>query len=182
MASDAETDHDYRLSRRLGEPWCDERGCLNRRAEHRAAQDATGVAARLAFIEASLGAGAYHPAAAFDDLRWLLAQTDRVMAELAAATARAERAEARAGVIVSREWDDEIRARDHSLRQAGAFVLRLFDALAAQDQAIGSGRANRSTPLGELLHDCAPLIANYHARTAAINRLRAERATLAEGA
>lgn len=36
-ASTAETDHDYRLSKRLGKPWCDERGCLNSEDEHRAA-------------------------------------------------------------------------------------------------------------------------------------------------
>jgi hypothetical protein len=71
------------------------------------------------------------------------------------------------------ELDEEFRARDHSLRYVGAVVLRLWDDLERQDGEIGSGRADRSTPLGTLLHDvCAP-IDNYQRRTIEIERLRA---------
>lgn len=73
------------------------------------------------------------------------------------------------------EWSHEIRARDHSLRHIGAVVLELFDALEQQDIEIGSGRADRSTPLGTLIHDTAQNVSNYHARTKVIDGLREKR-------
>jgi hypothetical protein len=73
------------------------------------------------------------------------------------------------------EWNHEINARDHSLRQIGAIVLDLFDALEQQDIEIGSGRADRSTPLGTLLHDTVANVQNFHARTKVIDELREKR-------
>lgn len=73
------------------------------------------------------------------------------------------------------EWNHEIRARDHSLRQIGAVVLDLFDSLERQDIEIGSGRADRSTPLGKLLHDTVTNVQNYHARAKVIDELKAKR-------
>lgn len=70
------------------------------------------------------------------------------------------------------EYDHEIRARDHSLRQIGAVVLQLFKELDDQDVKGEQGRMHRSTPLGTLLHDCSPSVENYRIRTEEIERLR----------
>lgn len=71
------------------------------------------------------------------------------------------------------ELDAEVRARDHSLRYVGAVVLRLWDELQQQDVEVGSGRADRCTPLGTLLHDAGAPIDNYQRRTIEIGRLQA---------
>lgn len=76
------------------------------------------------------------------------------------------------------EWRHEINARDHSLRQIGAVVLDLFPSLEQQDIEIGSGRADRSTPLGTLIHDVVSNVENYHARTRVIDELRERRQAL----
>lgn len=76
------------------------------------------------------------------------------------------------------EWHHEINARDHSLRQIGAVVVELFDRLEQQDIEIGSGRADRSTPLGTLVHDVVANVQNYHARTTVIGELRERRRAL----
>lgn len=72
------------------------------------------------------------------------------------------------------EFDHEIRARDHSLRYVGAVVLRLWEDLEKQDAKIGSGRANRDTPLGQLLHDACASIDNYKHRTEEIEKLQSK--------
>jgi hypothetical protein len=73
------------------------------------------------------------------------------------------------------EWNHEVRARDHSLRQIGAIVLALFDELDEYDKSLGRGRTDRSTPLGRLLHDTATNVENYHVRTKVLEDLKATR-------
>lgn len=76
------------------------------------------------------------------------------------------------------EWRHEIQARDHSLRQIGAVVIELFDRLQEQDEAVGSGRAGRSTAFGTLIHDTLTNVQNYHVRTKVIDKLAERRREL----